>query len=216
MFSEYGKKIPKDRRRWIDVVEHCLVEAAAAEVLADALALSPLEKEKLSKTAAVHDWDKRLEQKPEDFTQEEKLAINKQLQKLNLNQELIKSTHPEFIRLLLEGKPSTWLQRLLYYIDDIHEGSSIMPIKERLEATVARHKDLAADQEWAALATKRLREIGKIGPKETANFFDGDLAMAEEVQEEIYRELKNRGVNLESPEKIPEFIKSKIEKNYVK
>lgn len=54
-----GKLWSKDK--WRNVVEHSLTQAAAAEVMADVLALPKDEKKELIRVAFCHDWQKRLE-----------------------------------------------------------------------------------------------------------------------------------------------------------
>ena len=57
-----------EKEEWRNVAEHCLVEAVASEVLSDALQLPAKEKEELVKSAICHDWNKRMDVKPDDFT----------------------------------------------------------------------------------------------------------------------------------------------------
>lgn len=49
------------KERWTNVSQHCMVEAARAEVLADLLALSPQTKEQLFAAAILHDFNKKQE-----------------------------------------------------------------------------------------------------------------------------------------------------------
>lgn len=59
LHKEFGL-LPR-KEGWGNVTEHCLVEAAAAEVIAEKLGLNKDMKEKLVKAAIVHDFYKRRE-----------------------------------------------------------------------------------------------------------------------------------------------------------
>jgi hypothetical protein len=128
---------------------------------------------------------------------------------LNPNRELLEATHAEFLKRWINGEERSREQKLLCYIDDICEGSEIMPCEPRLKAAAGRQKGLATDTSWSeAVSTK----LGR-----SANFFDGQLAMEMEVEEEIFNELKARGFDeLQSPADVAPFIKRQVEKNYAR
>src|SRR4051812_32393250 len=65
-----GGKLWK-KEGWRPVVEHCLIQVAAADVLAELLGLPEEDKCRLMRAAAVHDWKKRMERYPAHFTTDE-------------------------------------------------------------------------------------------------------------------------------------------------
>jgi len=205
--NEHKKLSLGDRQRWINVTEHCLVAAAEAEELANALGLPDEDKIQLGKAAAIHDWDKRLSKKSREFTEIEKTEAGELLEKTGVDKELMSATDPSFSkRCLIDHEDTTLLQRLLYYIDTITEESEVVPFKPRLVKAKERWPELGQNDELN-------REISAV-LGEGKGYWELVDEMSAQVQQEIFNLLRQRGVELQSPDEVPRFIKMQIEKNY--
>ncbi len=205
-------------QNWSNVIEHCLVEVAAAEAFALALKLNLEETRRLCQAAALHDWDKRLEIRgSKDFSETEKELAATMLTAMKPDMEILSSTHAEFLEHWINDQPRSFLQKLFCYIDNICEGSNITSPATRLRATAERQKKLANSQEWSQKVRQKLVSTGKLTSNNatTVNYFDGQLAAQEEFAEELFKKLVDGGHPLESPGAIPNFIKNAIEKNYL-
>ncbi|KKR12036.1 MAG: hypothetical protein UT41_C0004G0003 [Candidatus Wolfebacteria bacterium GW2011_GWC2_39_22] len=206
--DENGKVMEQDdRRRWINVSEHCLVVTAEAEALAQAIGLTPEETLSLGKAAAIHDWDKRIHKKPQEFTEDDLIETERLLANTNVDHEVLSGTAHNFVKIfLVDEQPTTLLQRLLYYLDTITEENDIMPFKPRLAEGKKRAPKLGEDME---LNNQIADKIG-----EGKGFWEGAEEISDRVQNEIFNLLKQKGFQLESPDEVPEFIKNQIQKNY--
>lgn len=175
------------RDKWNNVAEHGIVQAVAGEVVSGLIGLSEDEKTKIVKVALCHDWDKRLEIKPADFTDEEKAAALKFLETVNPDRTLIATTHPGFHNKILSGE-ATFLEELTWYLDDIAKGSEIALFEERIAEVESRRPDLDPAF-WG-----RERAAGKL------------------FEQELFEILRDRGVSIDKPEDIPLLIKAEVEK----
>jgi len=182
---------------WRNVVEHCLVQIAVSETLSRLLGLSEEDSQKLIRVAACHDWAKRLERKPDGFTEEEKGEAMTLLAKLAPNQGLMKATGPEFLEKALIRGESTFLERLQFYIDDITKGSEIVPFDERVNEVEARRQDLNDDLVLTA----------KLGGR----YWDRERELGHQTEQEIFDRLQETGVKIDSPKDIPVFVVQTIE-----
>lgn len=188
----------KSETGWRNVAEHCLVQIAMAEILSEVLELSDEDSMKLANTAAVHDWSKRYDRKPEEFRVEERVAVEKYLAAANPDPALMHATGVDFIASALIDKDATLLQKIMFYLDDLCRGSEIVTLEARLSELEARRQDLNAREDL----------IQKLGGK----YWDKERELAFSVQEEIYQLLKIKGINLNTPDDIPEFLKQEIGK----
>ena len=202
-----GAKLSSDsRENWSNVVEHSLTEAAIIDTLSDLLGFDEDEKRRLTRTAVLHDWDKRLSKQPNLWTTEDVRRATEELSKSGVDPILLASTSEDFLEKCLIKGEATFQEKLLAYADAISEGSEIMPFKERYEQAATRAHHYATDSTWK----QRLEPILGTG----ANYWDGQIAMETRIQKEIFDALKLRGVSLESPDDLPRFVKSEIEKRY--
>ena len=174
-----------EKEDWRNVVEHSLVVAAATCEISDMLGLPEDEKEKLIKAAFCHDWDKRIKRKPEDFDNEEKTKARDFLMAVKPEKELIEATTRGFVGKFHESQPNL-LQKVAHYVDAIVLESQISPFKERLKKAAPKYGDL------------------------DANFWKNNIQITDEIEKEIFEILKERGVNVDSPEEIPNMISEKI------
>lgn len=205
--DELGHRVSAtDKRYWANVTEHCLVEAAASEALTHALGLSLADTQAICKAAAVHDWDKRITKKPQEFTAEESAKVQAGLQKINADQNLLFATGPEFLEAGLMDNKATFPQKVLYYVDLICEGSTIMPLEQRLARAKERWPELAQNDPL----NKKLEPL--LGPGK--NYFDAEVVYGNRTQQEIFDLLVARGHALQSPQEVPQFIEATVKANY--
>lgn len=207
-----------DKRDWSNVAEHCLTVTAAAEALTNALNLSKKDKERICAASVIHDWYKRAlkdkdgqwHNKPTGESGDDKGDIQRAFNKIleTVGSDLLSVTTPAYLDRGFIRKTATLPERLLSYLDAITDGSRIVPFGQRLDnaATSPRWKWLADDSEWK---NKVEPLLGK-----GANFFDGQKAQETSTQNEIFEMLKERGITLKTPEDVPAFIRSEIEKQY--
>jgi len=187
-----GKLWNKNQQAWRNVVEQSLVEAAVAGVLAEQLHLPAVDRERLVKAALCHDWDKRLEKVGRDFTNEDRLKAKNLFDRRSPDPSLLEVTRPGFV---VRGVEATFLEKLLFYVDDICQGSQIVLLKERI-----------------AGAQSRSQEAGKnLGIKD---YWTKERKLGVAIESEIFQKLDEQGVSLASPESIPMFVKSEVERRY--
>jgi len=119
---------------WSNVARHCFLQAVIAEALSNLLGLTVISRRRLAKTAACHDWDKRLEKNPLDFSLAEMKSARIMERKARINRQLLAACTPPFIPYVLEGRAS-FLQLVQFYIDDIVLNDEIVPTIVRIEKT---------------------------------------------------------------------------------
>ena len=192
-----GKLWQRDGLR--NVVEHSLPQGAAIEVLSEMLELPDEEKELLIKNSICHDWDKRLEKRADDFTQEDKEKAMEFLKKEMLDSNLQAATKPDFAGQIVEakkdGKEIPITQLLMFYIDDITFGGqdkpgTIVPFEERLKDTYERYPNLD-DKHW-----------------------DIESKAGHIAEDTIFNLLKEKGVAIEKAEDLPMLVVGAIESKY--
>lgn len=182
---------------WRNVVEHSLVQVAVAETLAENIRLPIKDAEALAKVAACHDWEKRLNKRPQDFTEEERRTTEEFLRKTNPNRILMDATKMEWLRrAVVEGKAS-FLEKLQFCIDDIIKGSEIVSLDERIDEAEAREGNLGAGPELEA-------ELG-------GRYRVKERELGHEIEREIFDILKKRGIDIGRPELLPNFLRARIE-----
>lgn len=192
----------KKTEGWRNVVEHSISQLAASEVLSELLDLSENDMEKLIKVALTHDWKKRIEIKPGEFDENDLELAKAFLARVNPDQTLLAATGPSFIKKALVRGDSTLLERLQFYIDDITKGSEIVSFSERIDEVEARRQDLNEDEEL----TKKLK--GK--------YWNRERELGHTVEREIFGRLKEKGVEIETPEEIPTLINREIRKRILR
>ncbi|MEK7112452.1 MAG: hypothetical protein AAB875_03930 [Patescibacteria group bacterium] len=194
-----GKLHKKDQ--WRNVVEHCLVQVAVADSISDLLELPQEEKADLIKVAACHDWEKRLQKYPNDFTEEDKAQAKIFLKKVNPEQNLIHATGPDFLEKFLKGE-STFLERLQCYIDGIVLESDIVEYDIRLDETKKRYLEL--------------RDNSKLEAKLGGQFFEKERELDNHTAQEIFEKLPhNIQEKIGEPKNIPNFIRQRIERRWL-
>lgn len=205
-----SKRYPKEMRLltkggkligdWTNVVQHCLVQAAAAEILTGWLDLSdsaPF----ICSVAACHDWKKRRDLKPRDFSWWEAIYGNFLMRKLNLDETLMFATTPSFLIQHANAKTSgvSYLQRIQFYLDSITMEAQIVPFLERIQEAETRHPELNQDEKITALLDGR-------------RYWEVEREVAFNVQKEIFHNISVREDTLElrAHEQIPQFINDEL------
>lgn len=195
-----GGKLTK-RDKWRNIAEHCLVQIAVADSLSDLLGLSSEEKADLIKVAACHDWAKRLEKSPGDFTEEEKTKAKNFLERVDPRQNLMAATEPDFQEKYLKGE-SSFLERLQSFIDNIVLDSDIVEHNRRIDETEKRDRNLAG----ASL-------VVKLG----SSFFDGVREFGDKFEQELFTKLSAPvRYQIGEPKNIPLYLRQQIENKWQK
>lgn len=206
-YDKKGEKLPiGDHNRWDRPFNHSFMALKVADNLSDALGLPFEEKERLCKVASLHDWDKRLEKKPSDFSPEERDVLMEKLTSINPNRALLESTKIEFEERIVNGEEASFIERLMHYIDCICDEDAINAVAKRINAARARNQ--------YALTYKALDEKVKKRYGPDKDIFDATIVMAEETQSMIWKKLQERGCIIASPDEVPVFIKKLIKENY--
>jgi len=181
-----GGKLTKDAG-WRNVAEHCLTQIAIADTLGDMLNLTAEEKHKLEVVAGCHDWSKRVEKKPSEFTEQELRQTRDLLAQAKPDPVLMATTGSTDSNLeRMAGADATWLEKIQYYIDRITDESEIIDPIIRIERARSRHPELD-DQ-----------------------FLNQEKELSQRFEAEIYQRLVKAGVDIESPKDVPLMIKQKI------
>lgn len=132
-----GGVLGKENQDWRNISEHCLVEAVAADVLAEALAAN---RDKVIQAALLHDWFKRKEieyMKAEGGAEGSKIAHvedENKLRELGIDEEMISLAHsnvpesadPEYIA------TRSVEQKIVHLVDMIASGSNIISYEDRM------------------------------------------------------------------------------------
>lgn len=197
---EGGKLYEKDG--WDNVVGHCLIQAAAMEILGELLDLHPRYTRVMAEVAAAHNGMKRFDRRPDDFTADEKKrAIELQGEALptELHWELMDALNPHFHLLVKRGKAGL-KQRLQFYVDDIAspDGDKLIPFDERIDEVSARNPNPEPEVE---------QELGR-------PYWEAERELGHKVEWELWEMLRTKGVPIAKPRDIPEFLNREIEKRF--
>jgi len=190
-----GGKLTK-REGWRNVAKHCMAAFVATSILTEALGLSEEDRRTILTAQFVHDWRKRMDIKPGEFTEEEKSHAEKFLGAVDPDPVIMAATGPNIIERSLVTHEASFLERLRAYVDDLCKEGEIVRLKERHEDVRARRQDLQDDEV--------LEE--RLGGK----FWDRNWEMETATQQEVFERLREQGVDINSPEEIPDFIKRKL------
>lgn len=138
-----GGKLVDD---WANVADHCFAQAVAVEELALALGLSNYDRIFLVKRASCHDWKKRLEKCPQDFTERERMQAAELLKDAVSNHDAFKPNSPEFLLDAVSGK-ADFLSLIQFLIDDMTMGDKIVPCFVRINEVSQRQPNPAPEVE---------------------------------------------------------------------
>lgn len=180
------------REHWRNAAEHCLVETAVAEELGTLLNLSAEDARTLATALAVHDWDKRIERTGLKLNETHRALADSLLEKIQPDQALINVTKPTGTGPLqdLVKKHDLDLRELAFYIDNVCNGSTIEKWGPRLDAAALRNPDVSKEH------------------------FDKERALSGGIERKIFELLKTHGAEIDSPENVPNFLKTTLERHY--
>lgn len=123
---------------WGNVAEHCCIQVVAVETLADLLGLPKHDKIALAEVAACHDWSKRLEKRPGDFTDVEVARAYRLFSYAAPDKALIAALGPSFLLRAVSGQ-ATFLEMIQFLVDDMALGGKIVSSDERIDEVSARN-----------------------------------------------------------------------------
>ncbi|TSC84961.1 MAG: Uncharacterized protein G01um101413_345 [Parcubacteria group bacterium Gr01-1014_13] len=176
---------------WSNVIRHCLAEAGAADALSDLLGLSEEDKKTLIQAAILHDFDKRLEietirgqsGKVSEASEKFKSVSKETLRKNGIKPEIIDIIGSIADIDILEKENVSLLQKMMFYIDNITEGTNLVDVKIKRDGVLKRYPKLADE----------------------SDFLDKWVSSTEEIQKELAEK-----IGLANPEELPSFILQKV------
>ena len=178
------------QKDWTNVVRHCLAEAGAADAFAHLLGLSEADKDTLIRAAILHDFNKKVEVEALRASKENQMSVVEKTKLMSREVLLKHGVKPEIVEIINEvgdldivhKENVNLLQKILFYIDNITEGSNLVSIKEKHAGLVKRYPKLAAE-----------------------GAYDKWVSSTEEVQRELAEK-----IGLDNPDELPNFILQKV------
>jgi len=187
---------------WGNVRKHCLIQAATFEVLGELLGLEPATTTKLASVAICHDWRKRLDKKPTDFTAAELASAESAAQTFfshgTVDELLFNCLVPQFDIRVLRGE-ATFLELLQFYVDDLANGCEITHFEERIAEVSARNPN--PEPEVARVL------VGEFG---FSNYWDAERFIGRKIGDMIVSILDARRIPVQGRFDIPKFINAEI------
>ena len=191
-----GGKLYKE---WRNVYSHQSTQLESSIVLGDLLGLTFAQQEQFSRVALVHDWRKRLDIKPGDFSDEEKNKAEREIAWINPDQSLMTATGIQFIIDIARGVKPTVLQMAQFYVDEICKGSEVVSIDERIDEVSARRQDLNQNEELKKQLNGR-------------PYWDVERLTAHDIEVKLWNMLVENGYKnkIKKPSDIPRYIRNKL------
>ncbi len=195
LFKEYG--LLPESEGWANIVRHCLLEAAAIEVVVIRLNFSKKDRDKLVLAGLVHDFYKRREleliKEEGDSTatlEKAELISAKILLKNKIDPEIVKITDAIGITKLdrIKDPSCTLSEKIMFYIDSITKHDELVSLGEKVAELPSRYPDIA-----------------KTG------IYPVYLKVAQGVEAELAAE-----IGLEDPSELPAHIKDRIFEDIIK
>lgn len=176
-------KYLNEKKEFRTTPRHTLVVATICDTLGGLIKLPADKQEVLNVTAILHDADKRLELRPDEFTPEQKSELIQQIGS-HADHDLLLVTKEAFVNQNKDNVGNIPLsEMLLYYADMIVSWDKITPFRERIAESRTRRPDL---------------------PNE---FFDTEIKFGSEVEERIFKMLPEEvRIKIETPDQIPNYL----------
>jgi hypothetical protein len=188
-----GGKLTGD---WSNVAVHCFVQAIAAEVVGELLGLEQKSIDRLSRTAASHDWRKRLDKRSGDFDEAAMTLANQQLAAANLDDELMAALEPSFLIVASDGRASL-LQLVQFLIDDMTMNDEFVTFDERVKEAEERTPD----------PDPRIREtLGR------ASYWDAEREIGHAVEKMVLAICAARRQSITTPTELVAYVNREIER----
>lgn len=195
LFEEYG--LLPESEGWSNIVRHCLLEAAAMEVVAGGLKLSKKDKDTLVLAGLIHDFYKRREieliKKEGDSTATLEKAEKRSfdiLMKNSINPETVKITDAIGITKLdwIKDPACTLAEKVMFYIDSITKHDQLVTLEEKVAELPSHYPDIAAT---------------------------GIYPIYLKVSQGVEAELASK-IGLKDPKKLPGYIKRQVFQTIIK
>lgn len=233
-----GEVLGKNRQSldiWRNVSEHCLVQTAACDVLAEALGLPEENRKKLELAAMGHDWDKkyqstglrRINQQVEsgqvseqdggrlkyEFFEESEAHSVQGMRSKGIPEEIIRIAsadgHPALPRMKDANCPLE--EKILHYVGSITDESRIVALDERVD-------NLEKNERY-----KMMNAYGRhISWTNGRTLYQVQREVGHHIERELVQRLIDSN-NLSSewqislsddPTKIPDFIRERLKRKY--
>ncbi|MDO8560048.1 MAG: glycosyltransferase family 2 protein [bacterium] len=126
---------------WSNVADHCLTEAAAADILAELLQLSAADRDALVKASLLHDWYKRMERERvategQGTYDASATASEHGLAALGVPPAIVTIAHRvghSQCRYFIDHPDAPLLERVMFWLDTITHGNHIVGVDERVD-----------------------------------------------------------------------------------
>lgn len=231
LHKEAGLWDRKDGKRdWGNVSEHCLVEVARADVMANWLGLTSETKDNLMMAAALHDFYKSHEMKKVkdamasgesnwDAFEESSKESQSLMRAAGFSESVIHLAqsvgHGSFLETeeILKKDALSEDDRAflaLHYIDEYTRGSDWASPAETLEGGKKINElDRRVDKNESNVNYRRLDEEGRVrfGGETT---FQAQRRIGHDVEDRLAREVVSAGVSVEDSKDLPEMIDKEI------
>jgi hypothetical protein len=188
-----GGKLSGD---WSNVAAHCFLQTLAAEVIGELLGLERGSTDRLARTAASHDWRKRLDKRSGDFDEGAITAANHYLAAAQLDDELMAALEPAFLVHATEGKAS-FLQLVQFLIDDMTMNDEFVTFDERVQEAQERTPD----------PDPRIREV--LG---RASYWDAEREIGHAVEKMVLAICEARRQEIATPDELVAYVNREIVK----
>lgn len=129
---------------WRNVSEHCLVAGVFADILADELQLSTVQKDKVVKAMLMHDWFKEHESKTQQDASKQGMLSSLKLAEIEAKERQIlhEMGVPQDIIDLMEANipktiagPQGLPEKIIWYVDAMLLGTEPVSIQQRFDDT---------------------------------------------------------------------------------
>ncbi len=181
---------------WSNVAAHCFLQALAAEVVGEILGFEQGSIDRLARTAACHDWRKRLDRRASDFDEEARKRATQLLATTNLDEELMAALEPSFLILAFEGKASM-LQLVQFLVDDMTMNDQFVAFDERVREVQARNPD----------PDPRVREI--LG---RTSYWDAEREIGHNIERMVFAICAARHLSIATPADLVDYVNREIAK----
>lgn len=150
LFKKYG--LLPESEGWANIVRHCLLEAAAMEVVARGLRLPSKAKDRLVLAGLIHDFYKRREleliKKEGDSTATLEKAEKQSFKILsdnNIDQEIVQITDAIGITKLdrIKDPSCTLPEKAMFYIDSITKHDQLVTLEEKVAELPSHYPEIA-------------------------------------------------------------------------
>lgn len=193
---------------WSNVANHCLTEAAAADILAELLRLADQERTMLVRAALLHDWYKRKER--ERVKTEGQQTYNASasasehgLAALGVESAVVTIAHRvghTQCRYFLDHQNAPLMERAMFWLDTVTHGNRIVGVDERVDQLEAaeRYRELN-EQGRAVLSGKTYfqaqRQIAQIIERQLAT----QAGITSSLSDAIRRQFDARSADTPAP-----------------